>query len=187
MPTESGPFPFRCAPKPPLAIPARRCHAAALHPPVGASRQSPHSFPPIEETVIAIQSVGCLLYIVCDAMPTPGRCTVRRCTDSAPAVGQPLRSLRVTCGLGQGQVGLLSAVQAPQQKACRSVPTRHLPFALILMQALRVPSVPLADKPSVTRRIVNTAHRHHYSPRLDKSAPRKIGAVAKVNFHVAEI
>lgn len=39
--------------------------------------------------------------------PTPGRCTVRRCTDSAPAVGQPLRSLRVTCGLGQGQVGTL--------------------------------------------------------------------------------
>lgn len=49
--------------------------------------------PPIEGTVIAIQSVGCLLYIVCDAMPTP--CTVRRCTDSAPAVGQPLHSLRV--------------------------------------------------------------------------------------------
>ena len=33
-------------PKPPLAIPGRRCHAAALHPSVGASRQSPGSSHP---------------------------------------------------------------------------------------------------------------------------------------------
>lgn len=45
-PTVSGPFLLRCAPKPPLAIPGRRCHAAALHPPVGASRQSPGSSHP---------------------------------------------------------------------------------------------------------------------------------------------
>ena len=32
----------------------------------------------------------------------------RRCTNSTPAVGQPLHSLRVTYGLGQGQVGTLS-------------------------------------------------------------------------------
>lgn len=127
-------------PKPPLAIPGRRCHAAALHPPVGASRQSPHSIPPIDEAVIAIQYVGYLLYIVCDAMPTPG--PDARCADA-------LTPLRLSAnhfthsesayGLGQGQVGLLSAVQAPQQKACRSVPPRHLPFALILCRHSEFP------------------------------------------------
>ena len=41
-----------------------------------------------------------------DYTPNPApRCAVRRCTDSTPAVGQPLHSLRVAYGLGQGQVG----------------------------------------------------------------------------------
>lgn len=96
--------------------------------------------PPIEGTVIAIQSVGCLLYIVCDAMPTPG--PDARCADAQT----PLRlsanhftHSESAYGLGQGQVGLLSAMQAPQQKACRSVPTRHLPFALILCRHSEFP------------------------------------------------
>ena len=65
--------------------------------------------PPIEEAVIAIQSVGYLLYIVCDAMPTPG--PDARCADA-------LTPLRLSAnhfthsesayGLGQGQVGTLS-------------------------------------------------------------------------------
>lgn len=96
--------------------------------------------PPIEEDVIAIQSVGYLLYIVCDAGPNP-RPDVR-CADALT----PLRLLanhfthsESAYGLGQGQVGLLSAVQAPQQKACRSVPPRHLPFALILCRHSEFP------------------------------------------------
>ena len=61
-----------------------------------ARAANPRLLPPIEEAVIAIQSVGYLLYIVCDAGPNPRpRCAVRRCTDSTPAVGQPLHSLRV--------------------------------------------------------------------------------------------
>lgn len=40
--------------------------------------------------------------------PTPGRRSVRRCTDSTTAVGQPLRSLQVAYGLEQGQAGTLS-------------------------------------------------------------------------------
>ena len=54
-----------------------------------------------------------------------------RCTDALT----PLRLSAIhfthsefAYGLGQGQVGLLSAVQTPQQKACRSVPPRHLPL-----------------------------------------------------------
>lgn len=104
--------------------------------PSSGRRKTPISrlLPPIEETVIATQSVGYLLYIVCDAMPTPG--PDARCADA-------LTPLRLSAnhfthsesayGLGQGKVGLLSAVQAPQQKACRFMPPRHLPFALILV------------------------------------------------------
>lgn len=65
--------------------------------------------PPIEEAVIAIQSVGYLLYIVCDAMPAPG--PDARCADA-------LTPLRLSAnhfthsesayGLRQGQVGTLS-------------------------------------------------------------------------------
>lgn len=62
-------------------------------------------------------------------------------------------------GLGQGQVGLLSAGQAPQQKACRSVPPRHLPFALILCRHSEFPPF-LWLTTSATRNIVITAHRH---------------------------
>ena len=84
-------------------------------------------------------------------------------------------------GLGQGQVGLLSAVQAPQQKACRSVPTRHLPFALILCRHYEFP-------PFLWLTYLRYApHRHHrtsphQSPRLDKSAPRKSERCRKGQF-----
>ena len=90
--------------------------------------------PPIEESDIVIQSVGFLSFIVCDAMPTPG--PDARCADALTTLRQSANHSALSesaYGLGQGQVGLLSAVQAPRQKACRSVPTRHLPFALILM------------------------------------------------------
>lgn len=94
--------------------------------------------PPIEEDVIAIQSVGCLFIYRLRRWPQPQA----RCADA-------LTTLRLSAnhfthsefayGLGQGQVGLLSAVQAPQQKACRSVPPRHLPFALILCRHSEFP------------------------------------------------
>lgn len=84
-------------PKPPLAFPSCRLRSASLpssfHPcailtatfslPQRLCRQ-PHKLPARQ-----------LSLSVCDAMPAPGRCTVRRCTNSAPVVGQPLRSLRV--------------------------------------------------------------------------------------------
>lgn len=75
-----------------------------------------------------------LSFIVCDAMPAPG--PDARCADALTPLRQSANHYthsESAYGLGQGQVGLLSAGQAPQQKACRSVPPRHLPFALILM------------------------------------------------------
>lgn len=97
--------------------------------------------PPIEEAVIAIQSFGCLLYVVCDAGPNPRPPDVRR-ADALTPLRQSANHFthsESAYGLGQGQVGLLSAVQAPQQKACRSVPPRHLPFALILCRHSEFP------------------------------------------------
>ena len=81
-----------------------------------------------------------LLYVVCDAMPTPG--PDMRCADALTPLRQSANHFthsESAYGLGQGQVGLLSAVQAPQQKACRSVPPRHLPFALILCRHSEFP------------------------------------------------
>lgn len=146
VPTVETRFRSAVNPNPLLAILSPLCYESAKaitgssmpcrRSPSSGRRKTPISrlLPPIEETVIAIQSVGYLLYIVCDAMPTPGPDV--RCADA-------LTPLRLSAnhfthsesayGLGQGQVGLLSAVQAPQQKACRFMPPRHLPFALILM------------------------------------------------------
>ena len=181
-----GPLHSAVNPEPALAIPSRRCRSASFLPPFHADAILSATFlPPIEEDVIAIQSVGYLLYIVCDALPTPDV----RCADALTPLRQSANHFthsESAYGLGQGQVGLLSAVQAPQQKACRSVPPRHLPFALILCRHSEFP-------PFLWLTHLRYApHRHHrtsphQSPRLDKSAPRKIGAVAKVNFHVAEI
>ena len=65
-----------------------------------------------------------------------------RCADALTTLRQSANHFthsESAYGLGQGQVGLLSAVQAPQQKACRSVPPRHLPFALILCRHSEFP------------------------------------------------
>ena len=129
-----------------------------------------------------------LLYVVCDAMPTPG--PDLRCADALTPLRQSANHFthsESAYGLEQGQVGLLSAVQAPQQKACRSVPPRHLLFALILCRHSEFPaflwltSLPL-------RAASSSPHIAVVQP-LDLlvSASRESGAVAKVNFHVAEI
>ena len=72
--------------------------------------------------------------------PTPS--PDMRCADALTTLRQSANHFthsESAYGLGQGQVGLLSAVQAPQQKACRSVPPRHLPFALILCRHSEFP------------------------------------------------
>lgn len=83
-----GPPPFHRQPE------TSACYSGPSMPcrrsPSFGRREPPISglLPPIEEAVIAIQSVGYLLYIVCDAGPNPRpRCAVRRCTDSTSAVG----------------------------------------------------------------------------------------------------
>lgn len=110
-PTVSARYRSTVNPMPPLAIPSRRCRVAAFLPPFHADAILSATFlPPTEEEAAYIPSplhVPFIHRLRRYAHPRP-RCTVRRCTDSASAVGQPLRSLRVTCGLGQGQVGTLS-------------------------------------------------------------------------------
>lgn len=72
--------------------------------------------------------------------PTPS--PDMRCADALTTLRQSANHFthsESAYGLGQRQVGLLSAVQAPQQKACRSVPPRHLPFALILCRHSEFP------------------------------------------------
>ena len=57
MPTVSGSFPLQCAPKPPLAIPSRRCRSAALPPALHAWAILSATFlPPIEEEAAYIPS-----------------------------------------------------------------------------------------------------------------------------------
>lgn len=98
-------------PQPPLAFPSCRRRAASFLPPFARSPYcQPRSSHPQRKKPPPLQAPGTTTSISRlrrYAHPRP-RCTVRLCTDSAPAVGQPLRSLRVTCGLGQGQVGTLS-------------------------------------------------------------------------------
>lgn len=187
-PTVSPRFRSAVNPKPALAIPSRRCRAASFLPPIARMPYcQPRSSHPQRKKPPTLQAPGISIFFVCDAMPAPG--PDARCADALTPLRQSANHFthsESAYGLGQGQVGLLSAVQAPQQKACRSVPPRHLPFALILCRHSEFPPF-LWLTTSATRRIVITTYRHHYSPRLDKSAPRKIGAVAKVNFHVAEI
>lgn len=111
---------------------------------------------------------------------------MRRLTASLRQCRRPLHSLRVTYGLGQGQVGLLSAVQAPRQKACRSIAlhdTLHSPFA---------PSGLRSFAPAYLRfaPCVITAHRQRSAPRLDKcicaEGERSAAVYAKIrklDFH----
>lgn len=67
------------------------------------------------------------------AHPRP-RYAVRRCTDSTPAVGQPLHSLRVCLRL-RARAGRLTLKPQADFRDSLSLHcvTRHLPFALILM------------------------------------------------------
>ena len=96
-PTVSARFRSAVNPKPPLAIPSRRCRSASFLPPIAQMPYcQPRSSHPQRKKPPTFQALGTFLsFIVCDAMPTPGRYAVRRCTDSTPAVGQPLHSLRV--------------------------------------------------------------------------------------------
>lgn len=165
-PTVSARYRSAVNPMPPLAIPSRRCRSASFLLPFtqcifGCTRHSQASLPllsfarkfarkpycqprsshPQRKKPPTFQAPGISIFFVCDAMPTPGPDV--RCADA-------LTPLRLSAnhfthsesayGLGQGQVGLLSAVQAPQQKACRSVPPRHLPFALILCRHSEFPT-----------------------------------------------
>ena len=78
-------------------------------------------FPPIRGRSRQHSTPTAVLYYPSATLaPTPGRCAVRRLTASLRQCRRPLHSLRAAHGLGQGQAGLLSAVQAPRQKACRS-------------------------------------------------------------------
>jgi len=116
-----GPLHSAVNPKPPLAIPSRRCRAASFLLPFtqcifGCTRHSQTSLPllsfarkfarmpycqprsshPQRKKPPTFQALCTFLLFVCDADPNPKpRCAVRRCTDSTPAVGQPLHSLRV--------------------------------------------------------------------------------------------
>lgn len=129
-PTVSARFRSAVNPMPPLAIPSRRCRSASFLPPIARMPYcQPRSSHPQRKKPPTFQAPGISLFFVCDAMPTPG--PDARCADAQT----PLRlsanhftHSEFAYGLGQGQVGLLSAGQAPQQKACRSVPPRHLPL-----------------------------------------------------------
>lgn len=109
-------------PKPPLAFPSRRCLDAALLPAFRTLAILPGTFfPPIRGRSRQHSTPTAVLYYPSATLaPTPGRCAVRRLTASLRQCRRPLHSLRAAHGLGQGQAGLLSAVQAPRQKACRS-------------------------------------------------------------------
>lgn len=111
VPTVSARSRSAVNPQPPLAFPSRRRRAASFLPPFARSPYcQPRSSHPQRKRPPPLQAPGTATSISRlrrYAHPRP-RCTVRRCTDSASAVGQPLRSLRVTCGLGQGPVGTLS-------------------------------------------------------------------------------
>lgn len=93
-----GPLHSAVNPKPALAIPSRRCWSASFLPPFHADAILSAPFlPPKEEEAAYIPSPRHIPFVHRlrrYAHPRP-RCTVRRCTDSTPPVGQPLHSLRV--------------------------------------------------------------------------------------------
>lgn len=98
VPSVSARFRSAVNPMPPLAIPSRRCRSASFLPPIARMPYcQPRSSHPQRKKPPTLQAPGTFhSFIVCDADPNPRpRCTVRRCTDSTPAVGQPLHSLRV--------------------------------------------------------------------------------------------
>lgn len=136
-PTVSARFRSAVNPKPPLAIPSRRCRAAALHPPLTpAPYCQPRSSHPRRKKPPTFHAHGTFLTVIRlrrNARPRP-RWSVRRCTDSTPADGQPLHSLRVCLRLG-AKAGRQTLKPQADFRDCLSLHciTRHLPFASILM------------------------------------------------------
>ena len=107
-----------------------------------------------------------------DYTPNPRPlCVVRRCTDSATAVGQPLHSLRVSLRL-RARAGRLTL--KPQADFRDSLSLRKL-CDTPLCCLLQVRFTPSPSFNSATRRIVITAHRHVKHLVLIASAPRKSG------------
>lgn len=103
------------------------CHTVSNVPPTHRGRSCLHSKPP---ALFIIRASAFAPSLRCRLPPSPDA----RCDDALTPLRQSANHSahsESAYGLEQGQVGLLSAVQAPRQKACRSVPTRHLPFALI--------------------------------------------------------
>lgn len=95
-----------------------------------------HVLPPTEAMPPTSQAPGTATLIIRlrrNARPGP-RCAVRRCTDSTPAVGQPLHSLRVCLRL-RARAGRLTLKPQADFRDSLSLHcvTRHLPFTLILM------------------------------------------------------
>ena len=122
-----------------------------------------------------------------DYTPNPApRCTVRRLTTLLRQQCQPLRQLRAASGSRRGRAGLLSAVQAPQQKACRSIALHDTLHSLFAPSRLR------SFAPAYLRfaPCVITAHRHRSAPRLDMNICVKgersavvCAKIRKLDFH----
>lgn len=103
------------------------CHTVSNVPPTHRGRSRLHSKPP---ALFIIRASAFAPSLRCRLPPSPDA----RCDDALAPLRQSANHSahsESAYGLEQGQVGLLSAVQAPRQKACRYVPPRHLPFALI--------------------------------------------------------
>ena len=120
------------------------CHTDSKVPPTRRGRSRLHSKPPA-------------LFYYSSATLTPTPSPDARCADALTPLRQSANHFthsESAYGLEQWQVGLLSEVQAPRQKACRYVPPRHLPFALILCRHSEFPaflwltSLPLRAAPS---------------------------------------
>ena len=106
------------------------CHTVSRVPPTHRGRSRLHSKPSAR-------------FYYSSATLTPSPSPDARCADALTPLRQSANHFthsESTYGLEQGQVGLLSEVQAPRQKACRYVPPRHLPFALILCRHSEFPA-----------------------------------------------
>lgn len=105
------------------------CHTVSNVPPTHRGRSRLHSKPP---GIIHYSRKRICPKPPLSASPKP-RCTVRRCTDSAPAVGQPLRSLRV-CLRIRAKAGRLTVCGENSSTESLSLRAYATPaFALILM------------------------------------------------------
>ena len=109
-PTVSARFRSAVNPKPPLAIPSRRCRSASFLPPIARMPYcQPRSSHPQRTKPPTFQAPGISLFFVCDAMPTPG--PDARCADAQTPLRQSANHFthsEFAYGLKQGQVGTLS-------------------------------------------------------------------------------